>query len=116
MTKMSKSVRIYEMGRGKSDNIALVDKLMLVVNTIDERANKVWFVVNSSIVEYRETPQSQTSRHEFTQDTHSYLLAPGETARIEMDGTVYQVALDSIGKDGECGEHRWTFCNFVVTW
>jgi len=113
---MSKSVRIYEMGRGQSDNIALIDKLMLVVNTIDERSNKVWFVVNSSIVEYRETPQSQTARHEFTPDTHSHVLALGETVRIQMDGTTYQVALDSIGREGERGERQWTFCNFVVRW
>jgi len=109
---MKKAVRIYEMARGKADNIAVVDKLMLVVHRIDERTTKVWFVANPNTVEYRETAKSQSVGYEAIDDARFFWVAPkSDPVRVEIEGTTFEIALESIGTEGARGERRWTRAN-----
>jgi len=113
---MTTKVRIYEMGRGKADNIQVVDKkLTLVVHNIDEHTPQVIFVANPNIVDYRATAKSQTIGFESIDESRQISMAPNtKPIKIEIDGTVYQIAVESIGT--EQGARRWAYCDFVISW
>ena len=115
---MTKAVRIYEMGRGRrADDIQLVDKLMLVVNTIDEPSNKVSFTANANIVDYQATPTSQSIGFKAIEgDTRMFWVGPkDEPVTHAIDGTTYHIAVNSIGKENE-GGRRWAYCDFAISW
>jgi hypothetical protein len=113
---MKEEFKIYEIGRGKADNIKVIDKkLTLFVHDIDERTPQVIFVINPNLVEYRETQKSQSIGFEAINDTSLVRLSPNsQPIEIEIAGTVYTIAVDSIGNTG--GVERWAYCNFVVSW
>lgn len=112
---MKEKIRIYEIGRGNADNVKVIDKLTLVVNNIDERTPQVVFVVNPNIVEYRATQKSQSIGFESINETRLVRLSPNsEPIKIEIEGTVYTIAVDSIGTTQDA--RRWAYCDFLVSW
>lgn len=103
------------MGRGNADNVMVIDKLTLVVHSIDERTPQVIFVANPNIVEYRATQKSQSMGFESIDETRLVTLAPNsEPIKVEIEGTVYTIAVDSIGTTQDA--RRRTYCDFVVSW
>jgi hypothetical protein len=103
------------MGRGNADNVKVIGKLTLVVNNIDERTPQVVFVANPNIVEYRATPKSQSVGFESIDETRLVRLSPSsEPIKIEVEGTVYTIALDSIGTTQN--GRSWAYCDFLVSW
>jgi hypothetical protein len=112
---MKTTARIYEMGRGIADNVKVIDKLTLVVHNIDERTNRVLIIANPNIVEYCATTKSQSIGFESIDETRSVWMTPNDKPiKVEADGTVYQIAVDSIAT--EQNERRWPYCDFVISW
>src|SRR5208282_389152 len=112
---MKEKIRIHEMGRGNADNVKVIDKLTLVVNNIDERTPQVIFVANPNIVEYHAAQKSQRIGFEPINESRLVRLSPNsESIKIEIEGTVYTIAVDSIGTTQDA--RRWAYCDFIVIW
>jgi len=104
------------MARGTAENVRVVDKLTLFVQDVDERASKVIFVANPNIVEYRETGKSQSIGIESIDETRIVTMTPStKPIKVLVEGTVYEIAVDSIGTVQD-GGRRWAYCDFIVTW
>jgi hypothetical protein len=113
---MKTKVRIFENGRGNADNVTVIDKMTLVVHKIDEPTNKVLFVVNPNIVEYHATTKSQRIEVQSIDETSREAMTPGHPPKeITIDGTDYQIAVDSFGTEKKDGR-QWTYCDFSVSW
>ena len=112
---MRKKIRLFEQAQGNAQNIQVIGKLTLVVHSIDERTNRVVFVVNPSIIEYQETPQKQSVGFEPIADTRLGNMRPDDPPfTVTIDGTGYEVAVDCIGTTQD--SLRRAYCDFVVSW
>ena len=102
------------MAQGETKNIQVIDKVTLVLHSIDERTSRVIFTVNPNITEYHETPKKQGVGYESTSDTRLGNLTPYDPPfTITIDGTKYQIAVDSIGTTQD--SRRWAYCDFVIS-
>jgi len=111
---MKNKVRIYEMAQGEAKNIQVVEKLTLVVHSIDEGTKRVLFFVNPNITEYHATPKKQSIGYEAISDSRQGNMTPSDPPfTITIDGTKYQISLDSIGTTED--PIRRAYCDFVIS-
>jgi hypothetical protein len=116
VASMKEKIRVYEMGRGQADDVRVADKrLVLVVIFIEERTPLVMFLVNPNITDFRQKKDGQGMSFQAIGETRFVKMAPtGDPVQVTIDGTVYTIAVDSIGTTQEA--KRRAYCDFVVSW
>ncbi|HEV7927645.1 MAG TPA: hypothetical protein VGR14_19995 [Verrucomicrobiae bacterium] len=107
---MKETRRIYERGRGKADNIAVIGKVTIFVTDISVAKQEVMLTLNPSIVEYRENASMQSVGLE--PSFRPCVLTPSHPAEIIVEGTRYKIHPVSFGTalDGR----TWDYCDIEV--
>jgi len=77
---------------------------------------EVLFVVNPNVIEYDETPNSQSIGFEAIEDTRMKRLRPeSEPLSVPIDGVVYRISVASVGCETLDARQR-RYCDFTVTY
>src|SRR6266700_3188952 len=116
ITVEQKSLRIYDTAQSRSANIGTAGGLVIVVHSIEMEQKEVLFVVNPNVIEYDETPNSQSIGFEAIEDTRMKRLRPeSEPLSVPIDGVVYRISVASVGCETLDARQR-RYCDFTVTY